>query len=176
MAHLENCLAFDYISVDTEGYAPNILGISIAHPGLQSMYFPVGHREDVNVDEETNLTIRSVLSKVPYRIFHNAGHDLISLPDLFDFPFLDTMIIGHMVDENMASKSLDYMYKQYYPDDDSGKEMDPLMASIIKTMGWYHVPYSLVYGYATRDALITMKLFLKLMPLYIEQFGPFWSE
>lgn len=171
---MENCLTFKYITVDTEGYAPNILGISIAHPGLQSMYFPIGHREDVNVDAETYEFLSYVLKTVQYRIFHHAGHDLIALPYLFDLPFICTMIMGHMVDENVMSKSLDYMHKFYCGG--SGKEMDPLMASIIKTMGWYYVPYALLYNYATVDAKITMELFLALLPLYEAQFGPLWSN
>lgn len=173
MAHLENCLAFKYIAVDTEGYAPNPLGISVAHPGLQSMYFPVGHREDVNIDEEEYSFLCHVLKVVDYRIMHNAGHDLVVLPFLFDLPFICTMIMGHMVDENVMSKGLDYMHKFYCGGE--GKQMDPLMESIIKTMGWDYVPYALMYGYASTDAGITMELFLKLLPLFEEQFGPIWS-
>lgn len=88
--------------------------------------------------------------------------------------FFDTMIGGHMVDENVISKSLDWMCKFYEVDE--GKQMHPLMRSIIDTWGWYHVPYALLYGYATHDALITMKLFQKILPMYEEQFGPLWSS
>lgn len=175
MAHLDNCLKFKYISVDTEGYVDQgLLGISIAHPALTSMYFPIGHKEDVNIDEETQGYLVDVLKRVPYRIFHHAGHDLIALPYLFDLPFICTMIMGHMVDENVISKGLDWMHKTYCGGE--GKQMDPLMASIIKTSGWYYVPYGLLYDYARVDALITMELFLKLLPLYEEQFGPIWSN
>lgn len=173
MAHLENCLTFKYIAVDTEGYAPNILGISIAHPGLASMYFPVGHRESVNIDEETNNFLRHVLQTINFRVFHNAGHDLIALPYLFDLPYICTMIMAHMVDENIMSKGLDYLHKFYC--DGEGKQMDPLMESIIKSMGWDYVPYALMYEYATEDARITMELFMKIKPLFEEQFGLIWS-
>ncbi len=174
MAHLEDCLTFKYLAVDTEGYAPNPLGISIAHPALRSMYFPVGHREDVNIDEETYGFLCHVLRSVPYRIMHNAGHDLTILPFLFDLPFICTMIIGHMVDENVMSKGLDYMHKHHCGGE--GKEMHPLMTSIIKTHGWEYVPYALMYEYATTDALITMELFQTLLPKYEAQFGPLWSS
>lgn len=173
MDHLANCLTFKCLAVDTEGYAPNILGISIAHPALHSMYFPIGHKEDVNIDDETHTYLQHVLKSVPYRIFHNAGHDLIALPYLFDLPFICTMIMGHMIDENVMSKGLDYMHKFYCGGD--GKQIDPVMESIIKTMGWEYVPYSLMYNYATVDAKITMELFLELLPKYEEQFGPLWS-
>jgi DNA polymerase I-like protein with 3'-5' exonuclease and polymerase domains len=173
-AFLEVCRSFKYLAVDTEGYAPNILGISVAHPALESMYFPIGHRESVNVSGDIHDLLRQVLAEVPYRIFHNAGHDLTALPYLFDLPFFDTMIGGHMVDENVMSKSLDWMVKYYCPGEE-GKQRPAVMQSIIDTWGWYQVPYALVYGYAAQDALITMKLFLKLLPLYIEQFGELWT-
>jgi DNA polymerase I-like protein with 3'-5' exonuclease and polymerase domains len=178
---LESCSQFKYLSVDTEGYIEQgILGISIANPLLESMYFPVGHSENVNIDSETLSFLGHVLSTVPYRIFHNAGHDLIALqhvaniPDLFELSFIDTMILGHMVDENVMSKGLDYLHKYYCGGE--GKEMHPLMKSIIESMGWYHVPYALIYDYARVDAKITMELFLTLQPLYVEQFGNFWSS
>lgn len=170
---MELCSNFDYLAVDTEGYAPNILGISIAHPGLFSVYFPIGHKENCNIDAETYEYLKHVLCRVAYRIFHNAGHDLIALPYLFDLPFVCTMIMGHMVDENVISKSLDYMSKYYCGNE--GKQMDPAMASIIKSMGWEYVPYALMYDYARVDASITMGLFQKLWPLYELQFGPLWS-
>lgn len=172
---MDLCSTFKYLSVDTEGYAPNILGISVANPAMESMYFPLGHKEDVNIDGDLREILRRVLAAVPIRIFHNAAHDLSALPYLFDLPFFDTMIAGHMVDENVPSKSLDYLVKTYCPGE-TAKEMDPLMKSIIDTWGWEYVPYSLMYPYSSQDALITMKLFLKLLPLYEEQFGSPWSS
>lgn len=172
LAHLEGCLAFKYIAVDTEGYFPDPLGTSICHPAMSSMYFPTGHRENVNIDEEVTLLLNHVLETVPYRIFHNAGHDLCILPKLFDLPFVCTMIMGHMVDENIMSKGLDYMSKYY---GGTGKLTHPLMESIIKTMGWSYVPFELMNLYAANDAYITMELFLKLLPLYESQFGLLWS-
>jgi hypothetical protein len=172
---LESCSQYKYLAVDTEGYIDQgILGISVANPVLESMYFPLLHKEDVNIDDETHTYLKHVLTSVPYRIFHNAAHDTEALPYLFDLPFICTMIMGHMVDENVMSKSLDWLYKTYC-NKDGGKEMDPLMRSIIDTMGWYYVPYMLMYDYARVDAAITMELFLQLLPRYEEQFGPLWT-
>jgi hypothetical protein len=174
MAFLDLCSSFKFLAVDTEGYAPNILGISVAHPALSALYFPVGHRENVNIDKEVFDKLQDVLQTVSFRIFHNAGHDLIALPYLFDLPFFDTMIGGHMVDENVISKSLDWMVKTYCPGEDA-KQRPELMQQIIDMWGWYQVPYALVAPYATQDALITMKLFLKLLPLFEAQFGELWT-
>lgn len=84
------------------------------------------------------------------------------------------MVGGHMVDENVISKGLDWMHKTYVGE--PGKERPALMQSIINSMGWDWVPYSLIYPYASLDALSTMRLFLKIKPLFEEQFGPLWSE
>lgn len=171
---LDSSLDFKYLAVDTEGYVKQgLLGISVANPALQHMYFPTGHKEDVNIDAEVRELLDHVLKTVPYRIMHNAAHDIIALPELFDLPFVCTMIMGHMVDENVMSKGLDFMHKWHCGGE--GKEMHPLMASIIKTMGWYYVPFELMNVYASNDALITMELFLTLLSKYEEQFGPLWS-
>jgi DNA polymerase I-like protein with 3'-5' exonuclease and polymerase domains len=167
-------LEFEFLAVDTEGYAPNILGISVAHPFGISFYYPLGHKEDVNIDAELHDFLRHVLITVKYRIFHNAGHDLNALPYLMDLPFADTMIMAHMIDENIMSKGLDYLSKYYCKNE--GKQMHPLMAHIIKHQGWEYVPYALLQDYAATDATITMELFLHFLPLYEEQFGPLWSE
>lgn len=175
MALLEDCLLYRYIAVDTEGYTKEtMLGISVCNPARQSMYFPVGHRENVNIDAETAEFLEYVLKTVPYRIFHNASHDLNILPYLFDLPFVCTMIMGHMVDENVMAKSLDFMHKWHCGGE--GKQKDPLMDSIIKTHGWEWVPFELMNAYADNDALITMELFLELLPKYEEQFGPLWGD
>lgn len=144
------------------------------------MYFPVGHREDVNIDEEVFDYLQYVLTSLPYRIFHHAGHDIVALSSFYDLPFIEdlpficTMIMSHMVDENVLSKGLDYQHKLYC--DGEGKQRPELMQSIIETMGWSYVPYALMYIYASEDAKITMELFQTIKPLYEEQFGPIWSN
>lgn len=170
---LENCLQFKYISVDTEGFAPNPLGISVCNPALQGMYFPIGHKEDVNIDAETYEFLVHVLKTVPYRVFQYAGHDITILPFLRDLPFVCTMIMAHMINENLLSKSLDYLGKFYVGE---GKKQDPLMESIIKSMGWEWVPFELMNLYAEWDAILTMKLFQVLLPLFEEEYGPLWSS
>jgi hypothetical protein len=72
------------------------------------------------------------------------------------------------------AKSLDFMHKWHCGGE--GKQKDPLMDSIIKTHGWEWVPFELMNAYADNDALITMELFLELLPKYEEQFGPLWGD
>jgi DNA polymerase I-like protein with 3'-5' exonuclease and polymerase domains len=189
--HLENCLEFDYISVDSEGWprgatyevnkkkliSPGILGVSIALPTLDTMYFPLNHTfEDVNISPIVRSLLIDVLKSVKYRIFHHAAHDLYSMLELVDMRellFLDTMILAHMVDENFYSKQLDALHKHYCKG--SGKDRDPMMQGIIDAVGWYMIPFELVNRYASVDSQITMELAQTLIPLYTEQFGPLWS-
>lgn len=173
MLLLERSSEFKYIAVDTEGYSYRPLGISIANPLGECAYFPIGHTEDVNIDEELYKQLIETIKKIPYRIMHNAGHDIVILPELHDLNFVCTMIMAHMVDENVMSKALDYLHKIYCGGD--GKTGDPIMQGIIDTMGWYAVPYMLMYKYAANDAKITMELFLELLPRYEKEFGPLWS-
>ncbi len=175
MVHLlERCSKFKYIAVDTEGYPYRPLGISIANPLGECAYFPIGHTEDVNIDEDLYAQLIETIKKVPYRIFHNAAHDIVILPMVRDLPFVCTMIMGHMVDENVMSKSLDYLHKYYCGGE--GKTGDPVMQGIIDTMGWYAVPFMLMQKYAANDAKVTMELFLELLPLYEAQFDSLWSN
>jgi hypothetical protein len=85
-----------------------------------------------------------------------------------------TMIMGHMVDENVMSKGLDFMHKWHCGGE--GKLAHPLMESIKKSMGWEYIPFELINEYAEWDAKITMELFLTLLPKYEEQFGALWSS
>lgn len=170
---LERSLEFKYVAVDTEGYFYRPLGISIANPLGESAYFPIGHTEDVNIDRELYDLLMETIRKIPYRIFHHAGHDITIFPEWHDLPFVCTMIMGHMVDENVMSKRLDYLHKLYCGGD--GKTGDPIMQGIIDTMGWYAVPFILMQKYAANDAKITMELFLELLRKYEAEFGPLWS-
>ncbi len=170
---LERSSAFKYISVDTEGYSYRPLGISIANPLGEAAYFPIGHTEDVNIDDELYKQLMHTIEKVPYRIMHHAGHDITILPSIHDLPFVCTMIMAHMIDENVMSKRLDYLHKLYCGGD--GKTGDPVMQGIIDTMGWYAVPYVLMNKYAANDAKITMELFLELLRRYEAEFGSLWS-
>jgi DNA polymerase-1 len=159
-----------FVAVDTEG---DMLGFSVAIPGF-AMYIPVAHlQEDVNLDPTEAI---KVIDSVPCRIFHNAAHDLQIFENYgtpLNGPFIDTMIIAHMVDENIPSKQLDYLHKHYCKGE--GKNRHPMMEGIIKAMGWEYVPIELMCEYATNDAVITLELFMTLRPLYEKQFGAFFS-
>ena len=155
------------------------LGISIGFAAT-GMYFPINHiEEDANIDDEVYDLLVDTMRSCPLRIFHNAAFDLTQFAkhlnlDLWHLPFADTMIMAHMIDENVMSKQLDYLCKYYLGNE--GKNRSPLMQSMIDTMGWRYVPTVMLADYAANDAKITWELFMYLRPLFEEQYGPLYGS
>jgi DNA polymerase I-like protein with 3'-5' exonuclease and polymerase domains len=153
------------------------LGLSLAVAGY-GMYFPIGHlEEDVNIDDEVYECAIDTIKNHRLRVFQNAGYDLMVFEKLgvkLDGPFACTMIMAHMVDENLPSKSLDSLHKVFVPNG-VGKIRHPLMQHIIDTMGWRYVPVYLMNEYGTQDAVATSELFMVLAPLFEAQFGEMFS-
>lgn len=154
-----------------------ILGISVAF-AHQGIYFPINHLEqDANVSDEILEQLLATMSSRSLLIMHNKAHDLEVFRteleiDLWEHPVADTMIMAHMIDENVPNKGLDYLHKHYTGKD--GKNRSELMQSFIDSMGWKYVPVVLMEEYATNDAIITEELFEILLPLWEDQYGPLY--
>lgn len=169
------------IAVDTEtsgyeirdgrGYA---MGLSIAYtlaPGVvQSSYFPLRHRNGFNYDRDVWEKLRKLIQEHPHVIFHNAKFDLVSLATLGirrEKYFYDTMIMAHMINENLMSKALDYLSKVYLRD--PGKEKAEALDLFIQGAGWELVPSMLMFDYACKDAELTLGLFEFFTPMMENQ-------
>jgi DNA polymerase I-like protein with 3'-5' exonuclease and polymerase domains len=167
-----------HIAVDTEKdpITDRFLGFAIAYLKL-GMYFPIGHLEEGNINEEIYIATAKLLQNHKLRVFQNASHDLQDFEDLglpLNGRFADVMVLANMIDENIVSKKLDYLHKYFC--NGEGKRMHPLMANIIKTMGWQYVPLQLMYDYCMQDAVATSEIFDMIEPMYVEQFGPLFQE
>lgn len=168
-----------HLAVDTEGPKDGrTLGVSCAfNPGM-GMYFPLEHlEENVNIDDETFEQLTEGIINTKLRVFQNAAHDLEVFEKLgfpLTGPFADTMIMAHMIDENVLSKKLDYLHKYYVGGE--GKDRHELMQKYIDNMGWEYVPVQLMNRYATQDAIATSELFETLEPLFIKQFGSLFND
>lgn len=172
----ERVLAID---TETNGLDPRfdnsfrLLGLSYAFQGDNSAYLPVGHigsdialRTTLVLQELSGLVDRST-----YIVFHNAKFDLLTIKrglglDLYDSNWFDTMLMQHMIDENLPNKSLEYLGKLYF---NEGKEKDEKFTQFIKTFGWGFLPEWMVKPYAIQDAKLTLKLFLYLYPEFERQ-------
>lgn len=163
----------DYITaVDTEGTLNHpfsmTMGVSTS-TALYAEYFPVGHRIGQNIPLQEVEQLNKRLQSAPVLVFHNAKHDLRALRNIgcdFTGKFYDTMLMGHMINENMPSKGLDYMSKAY---GGQPKNRSQEMTDIIKCLGWEFIPVDTMYPYAANDAFITEELFYKLLPEFKRQ-------
>ena len=179
---LEVCRQADIIAVDTETTGFGIrdgtdyaYGVSLSARNkkgtLYSAYYPIRHRlptgnlDPDNMSEEIYNQVKEVVENAPVVVFHNAKFDLVSLEtlDVFrDGPFIDTLILAHLIDENRpASKSLDNCtkyYLGYY-----GKEKSDVLDAYIKHFGWDKIPAAMMDRYAEVDAKVTLELYEKLI-------------
>lgn len=112
----------------------------------------------------------ALIREHPCRIFHNAKYDLVALAksgiDVIDKMFYDTMLMGHWLDENMPSKTLDFMSKRY---GGKPKLKTPEIKAAEKTGKWDSIPLPILTEYAANDALITYELLEKLYPLFVAE-------
>jgi len=113
-------------------------------------------------------------------ILHNSVYDCMMIESnfkvrLIDSVHTDTMVLAHLLDENRRV-GLKELAKQYFGED-SAKEMVEMRASIVANGGsvtkdnyeLYKADAHLVGKYGAKDALLTYKLFLKLIPELYEQ-------
>lgn len=155
-----------------------ILGISISY-AHQSIYFPINHLEaEANISDTILERLMNSMACRDLLVMHNKAHDLEVFRDeldlnLWDHPVADTMIMAHMIDENVPNKGLDYLHKHYTGKE--GKNRSELMQQFIDSMGWKYVPVVLMAEYAANDALITEELFDVIYPLWKEQYGTLYS-
>lgn len=167
------------LAIDTETNAldvrcdPNfkLLGVSYACQG-EAGYLPVGHFGKGNTPVLNALQkLRCLLDDASHVVFHNAKFDLQVLKrglglDLYSSNWYDTMLMQHMVNENLPSKALDFLGKHYFG---IGKEKDEAFETFLKGPGWGFIPVWMMEPYAIQDAKLTLRLFELLYPMFISE-------
>lgn len=164
------------LAIDTETnardprYDPSfrLLGVSYATSDSEGLYLPIGHIGDTrNVLPELVLQqLSSEVERSDFLVFHNAKFDLLTLYkglglDLYEANWFDTMLMQHMVNENLPSKALDFLGKYHF---NEGKAKNEEFDKFIKTFGWSFLPVWMIEPYAVQDAILTWKLFQLLYP------------
>src|SRR5258708_2472473 len=112
---------------------------------------------------------------------HNFGkYDAIGLRnnwgiDLTLSPWYDTMLMVHMINENLSDKSLDSCSKFYGGE---GKAKSDVQRSIERNFGWEFVPVWMMSEYSEIDALRTLELFERVLPEFNRQGfnGKIWED
>lgn len=161
-----------YLIIDTEGTLNHPFsetwGISISAFNITE-YFAFNHIIGNNLPSEWLYKLKEVIENHPCLVFHHAKHDLRALQAIginYTGKFYCTMLMAHMINENLLSKELDFLSKLHGGEP---KNKSETMQSIIKAFGWEYVPVDMMREYALNDAFITAELFYKLLPQFQEQ-------
>lgn len=166
--HCEAMRNAEVIAVDTEttGFGVKdgrdyLIGISVAYRlgplGIVSAYFPFRHSEG-NLSREALDSLSSVLSNATL-VFHNLKFDLHSLATIGIIPtgkLYDTLNIAHMINEELPSKSLDFLSKKFLKD----SKVKDRLKDWTDIFGWGpQIPVDVMDEYACHDAELTLMLF-----------------
>lgn len=187
---LAGMLSADYVAIDTEASGHDIrdgqgycMGVSVsyyAQPGARaaSQYFPFRHRNGYNYSKESLQRFTFVVERLKCAVFHNAKFDLVSLRTLgieYVGKFYDTMLMAHMVNENWASKALDWLGRTLLND---GKVRGADFQAWLKAFGWENIPSEIMWEYASHDTELTLNLFNYLWPDFDAQDfnGSLWDR
>lgn len=173
LEHLENA---DEIGVDTETSGLNVrngvdyfMGLCIATEHKKG-YIPFRHNSG-NVDRHWVRPLFDVLSEKPL-VWHNRKFDYHSIrtigvdPNDFKGPSYDTLLISHLINEELYSHQLDALAKYYLND---AKKDSSEVHKLGDIYGWANLPVDVVGPYGEHDADITLRLKNKLWPLLVEQ-------
>lgn len=169
------------LAVDTETNGKDVrdgrgfcIGISLAFRignNIHSRYFPVAHTEG-NIDDGMLDYLFQLLENHPCLVMHNAKFDLVSLKTA-GFKgkikrWYCTMLMAHMLNENLPSKALDWLAKNVL--EREGKKKSPLWILMHSIYGWSpDFPAGVMAEYAGEDAVIALELYEFLHPLFVKE-------
>lgn len=174
------------LAVDTETTGLKVkdgtdycIGISVAGRNpleenrLFSYYFPIRHTFNNISDNNREYLFKHLLSRTESNpiIMHNAKFDLFSLATVgleFTGFFLDTMLMVHMVNENLPSKKLDWLSKNILKRE--GKHKPQIWLDAFQKFGWSaDFPSEIMAIYASGDTEETLLLKERYFPEFVRQ-------
>lgn len=169
--HLQAMRETPYLTVDTEGTLNHPFsetwGLSTTVLGPE--YFAFNHMLGENLPRSWFPKLKETVENHPCLVMHHAKHDLRALRSMginFTGKFYCTMLMSHLIDENVFSQSLDSVSRYY---GGQPKEMPDLAKQIIKSHGWKYIPVELMRSYAGHDAFITDELFYAMIDNFQSQ-------
>lgn len=164
------------IAVDTETNGEDIRdgrgflqGLSIAYND-RAEYFPFRHKYGENCPKEWLADIQRAFDNATAVTFHNAKFDLPSLETIgltIKGKFYCTMLMAHMINENLPSKSLDMLSARFL--NARKNKSDGKFTALVKAIGWANISAEVMYDYAKQDAVLALRLWQKFYPEFKKQ-------
>lgn len=175
-----------FLAVDTETTGLKVkdktdhcIGASVAgrnplkNNEVFSYYFPLHHEVNNLNDKNRDYLFEHLLSRDEPNplVLHNAKFDIFSFETigltLSNF-FFDTMLMVHMVNENLPSKKLDWLSKNILKRE--GKHKPEIWLAAFQAYGWSpKFPSEIMAVYAAGDTEETLYLFERYFPEFVRQ-------
>lgn len=178
-----------FIAVDTETTGvtkeSEVIGISVCAEESVGYYIIISYWNVENkklVELETRAWTNNFLLKLKNKslIMHNAPFDCAMIKnnfgvELMPFVHTDTMILGHLLDENRSNGLKELGVSLF--GEDARKEQLEMKESVGKNGGvlskklyeLYKADSELIARYGAKDAILTLKLFGELVPKLFEE-------
>lgn len=188
----------DYVAFDTETNGVKsdsiVIGFSVS-ADINTGYYIVLYEWDKNLQQLTPVNnIRQIavevlnLLKTKHLITHNGIFDCKMIEsnfkiNLVDNIHTDTMILGHLLDENRSNGLKELAVLIF--GEDSAQEQKEMQQSVKNNGGkltkesyeLYKADSELIAMYGAKDTILTMKLFYHLIPqLYDQNLDKFYYE
>jgi len=179
----------EYIAFDTETTGldkeSKIIGFSVsAHVDIGYYvvlsYWDVATQQLIDLETKTDAKRLLQLLSAKSLIMHNGTFDCYMVENnykvrLIDSLHTDTMILGHLLDENRANGLKDLAVSIF--GEDAKDEQTAMKASVLANGGeltkanyeLYKADADLIGKYGAKDTILTIKLFYHLVPQLIEQ-------
>lgn len=187
----------EYVAFDTETtgvvYNSEVIGLSICADTNIGYYVILSYWDKTKeslVYLETKEVINSLLTVLTKKqlVMHNAIFDCQMIKQNYNIDLMpslhtDTMILGHLLNENRPNGLKELGISIF--GDDAAKEQKEMKESIIANGGsmtkdcyeLYKADADLIAKYGAKDALLTLKLFYEFVPqLYEESLDTFFYK
>lgn len=143
------------------------IGVSLADSPITGEYFPFQHEIGDNLGPSELAQVKQRIMNADLLLAHNMKFDKVALRnlgiDIGDKPYVCTMLMAHWVDENLPSKSLDFVSRRC---GGSPKNKSKLMDKFIKDTGWGSIPVELMRFYAETDCELPIGIYEKYLPTW----------
>ena len=160
-AREDGIVAVDCETTGIDSMLDDLVGVCLYSPSQSPAYIPVGHINAVTFEKEVGQVSMEDLAEglklLKNCVFHNGYFDIVFLYNSTGVmleDYWDTLIAGHLLDEN-ESHSLKDLYAKYI----LNNEVDAhYFNELFGKVPFCYIPYQTAMKYAAKDAKMTYEL------------------